>query len=78
MRLVSNIHSSFRGLQDDQHEFSNINLVLGNNGDGKTSLLEAIYVSILGTPLNSFTKAGRELSRNNEGLFSSESKVVDQ
>ena len=39
-------------------EFSNVNLVLGNNGDGKTSLLEAIYVSLLGTPLNSFSRAG--------------------
>ena len=77
MRLVSNTHSSFRGLRDDEYEFSNINLVLGNNGDGKTSLLEAIYVSMLGTPLNSFTKAGRELSRNNQGLFSSESKAID-
>ena len=77
MRLVSNTHSSFRGLQDDEHEFSNINLVLGNNGEGKTSLLESIYVSMLGTPLNSFTRAGRELSRNNEGLFSSESKAID-
>ena len=77
MRLVSNRHSSFRGLLDDEHEFSNINLVLGNNGDGKTSLLEAVYVSMLGTPLNSFTKAGRELSRNNEGMFSSETKAID-
>ena len=77
MRLVSNTHSSFRGLQDDEHEFSNINLVLGNNGEGKTSLLESIYVSMLGTPLNSFTRAGKELSRNNEGLFSSESTAID-
>jgi Recombinational DNA repair ATPase (RecF pathway) len=77
LRLVSNTHSSFRGLQDGEHEFSNINLVLGNNGDGKTSLLESIYVSMLGTPLNSFARAGRELSRNNEGLFSAESKAID-
>ncbi len=32
---------------------------------------------MLGTPLNSFSKAGRELSRNNEALFSTESKVID-
>ena len=51
--------------------------MVGNNGDGKTSLLEAIYVSMLGTPLNSFTKAGRELSRNNQGVFSTESKAID-
>ena len=51
MRLVSNTHSSFRGLQDEEHEFSNTNLVLGNNGEGKTSLLESIYVSMLGTTL---------------------------
>ena len=78
MRLLSNTHSSFRGLQDDEHEFSDTNLVLGNNGDGKTSLLEAIYVSMLGTPLNSITKPGKELSRNNKGFFSSESKIIDQ
>ena len=47
MRLVSNRHSSFRGLVDEEHEFSNINLVLGNNGDGKTSLLEARFVDRL-------------------------------
>ena len=78
MRLVSNTHSSFRGLQDDQHSFSDINLIVGNNGEGKTSLLEAVYVSVLGTPLNSFNRAGKELSRNGESFFSSESEILNQ
>ena len=77
MRLVSNTHSSFRGLLDDQHSFSDLNIVLGNNGDGKTSLLESVYVSVLGTPLNSFKRAGSELSRNGEVFFSSTSKIID-
>ncbi len=78
MRLVSNTHSSFRGLQDDHHSFSDINLVVGNNGEGKTSLLESVYVSLLGTPLNSFNRAGKELSRNGKSFFSSESKILNQ
>ena len=78
MRLISNTHSSFRGLLDDEHSFSDVNLVIGNNGDGKTSLLEAVYVSILGTPLNSFKRAGNELSRNGEADFSSVSKIQDK
>ena len=78
MRLVSNTHYNFRGLSDDKHSFSDINLIVGNNGDGKTSLLEAVYVSILGTPLNSFKKAGNELSRNSKTLFSSVSEIKNQ
>ena len=78
MRLVSNTYSSFRGLQDDEHTFSDVNLVIGNNGQGKTSLLEAVYVSVLGTPLNSFKRAGNELSRNGEACFSSITKAQDK
>ncbi len=77
MRLVSNTHLNFRGLSDDNHSFSDTNLLVGNNGDGKTSLLEAVYVSILGTPLNSFKRAGRGLSRNSESIFSSVSEIQD-
>ena len=78
MRLVSNTHSNFRGLSDDNHSFSDINLLVGNNGDGKTSLLEAVYVSILGTPLNSFKRAGSRLSRNSKSFFSSVSEIQNQ
>ncbi len=77
MRLASTKHSGFRGLFDEEHTFSDdINLILGHNGEGKTSLIEAIYVSILGTPLNSFSRAGRELSRNTEAFFSAESLII--
>ena len=77
MRLVSTKHSNFRGLKDDEHTFSETNIIIGDNGAGKTSLIEAIYVSLLGTPLNSFSKANKELSRNEEGFFLSESMILD-
>ena len=77
MRLISTKHSNFRGLKDDEHTFSETNIIIGDNGVGKTSLIEAIYVSLLGTPLNSFSKASKELSRNNEGFFLSESTILD-
>jgi Recombinational DNA repair ATPase (RecF pathway) len=77
LRLISTKYSNFRGLKDDEHTFSESNIIIGDNGAGKTSLIEAIYVSLLGTPLNSFSKANKELSRNEEGLFLSESKNID-
>jgi len=77
LRLISTKHSNFRGLKDDEHTFSETNIIIGDNGAGKTSLIEAIYVSLLGTPLNSFSKANKELSRNEEGLFLSESMILD-
>ena len=76
MRLISTKHSSFRGLRDDEHIFSETNIIIGDNGVGKTSLIEAVYVSLLGTPLNSFSKASKDLSRNNEGFFLSESSIL--
>ena len=77
MRLISTKHSNFRGLRDDEHTFSETNIIIGDNGAGKTSLIEAIYVSLLGTPLNSFSKAKKDLSRNEEGVFISESMILD-
>ena len=77
MRLVSTKHRNFRGLKDDEHTFSETNIIIGDNGAGKTSLIEAIYVSLLGTPLNSFSKANKELSRHEEGVFLSESVILD-
>ena len=76
MRLLNHKHQSFRGLQDNQHILSDLNLVVGDNGIGKTSLLEAVYVSLLGTPLNSFNKAGKELSRNACGEFAVETTLL--
>ena len=77
MRLISTKHSNFRGLRDDEHIFSETNIIIGDNGVGKTSLIEAVYVSLLGTPLNSLSKASKELSRNNEGFFLSESAILN-
>ena len=75
MQLLSHKHSGFRGLQDNNYDLSNINLVIGDNGTGKTSLLESVYVSLLGTPLNSFSSAGKDLSRNSCGSLLSESTL---
>ena len=69
MKLISHKHSGVRGLKDEKHEFSMLNNVVGNNGDGKTSLLESIYVSLLGTPFGSLKRAGNEISRNKQGSF---------
>ena len=69
MKLISHKHSGVRGLKDEKHEFSMLNNVVGNNGDGKTSLLESIYVSLLGTPFSSLKRAGNEISRNKQGNF---------
>jgi len=77
LRLLSTKHSSFKGLKDDEHTFSDTNIILGDNGAGKTSLIEAIYTSLLGTPINSFAKANKELSRNSEGPFISESILLN-
>ena len=77
MRLLSTKHSSFKGLKDDEHTFSDTNIILGDNGAGKTSLIEAIYTSLIGTPINSFAKANKELSRNSEGPFISESILLN-
>ncbi len=77
MKLLSHKHTGFRGLADNQYTLSDLNLVVGDNGIGKTSLLEAVYVSLLGTPLNSFNKAGKELSRDARGDFAVESTLVN-
>ena len=78
MQLLSHKHSGFRGLQDNNYDLSNINLVVGDNGTGKTSLLESVYVSLLGTPLNSFGSAGIDLSRNSCGSLLSESTIKNE
>lgn len=77
MRLLSTKHSTFKGLKDDKHSFSDTNIILGDNGAGKTSLIEAIYTSLLGSSIGSFTKANKELSRNSHGPFMSESTVLN-
>ena len=69
MRLVSTKHSNFRGLKDDEHTFSETNIIIGDNGAGKTSLIEAIYVSLLGTPLNSFSKANKSCPEMKRAFF---------
>ena len=69
MRLLSHKHSNFRGLQDNNYDLTDTNLIVGDNGTGKTSLLESVYVSLLGTPLNSFSAAGIDLSRNASGTL---------
>jgi DNA replication and repair protein RecF len=54
MRLKSLKTEGFRNLKSSQLEFSRgVNLVLGNNGAGKTSLLESIYYSVHGKSFKS-------------------------
>ena len=77
MRLLSHKHSNFRGLLDNNYELTDINLIVGDNGTGKTSLLESVYVSLLGTPLNSFSSAGIGLSRNACGSLMADSSLTN-
>jgi len=76
LRLLSHKHSNFRGLLDNNYELTDINLIVGDNGTGKTSLLESVYVSLLGTPLNSFSSAGIDLSRNACGTLVADSTLT--
>ncbi|MDC0064671.1 AAA family ATPase, partial [Gammaproteobacteria bacterium] len=78
MRLLSHKHSNFRGLLDSNYDLTDINLIVGDNGTGKTSLLEAVYVSLLGTPLNSFSPAGIDLTRNASGSLMAESTLLNE
>ena len=77
MRLLKHKHSNFRGLLDNNYDLTDINLIVGDNGVGKTSLLESIYVSLLGTPLNSFSPAGTDLSRNASGTLTTDSTIIN-
>tara|TARA_B100001094_G_scaffold283414_1_gene296134 strand:- start:16 stop:1071 length:1056 start_codon:yes stop_codon:yes gene_type:complete len=77
LHILSHKHSNFRGLADNNYDLTNTNLVVGDNGTGKTSLLESIYVSLLGTPLNSFSTAGVELSRNASGTLMTDSRLIN-
>ncbi|MDA7596645.1 DNA replication and repair protein RecF [Gammaproteobacteria bacterium] len=77
MRLLSHKHSNFRGLLDSSYDLNDINLIVGDNGTGKTSLLESVYVSLLGTPLNSFSSAGIDLTRNASGSLIADSTLLN-
>ncbi len=71
------IHSlalqNFRSYKIDNFEFSNTNIIYGNNGRGKTNLLEAIYLL---THLKSFrTNSFKNLLNFNEELAFLEANI---
>ena len=67
MFLKTLVHKNYRGLIDETVKLDNVNHIIGNNGAGKTSILEAIAVllngrSFQGAPLKS-------LSNNSTSFF---------
>ena len=64
MFLTQISYNNFRCLEDRKIEFDkNINIIYGKNGQGKTSLIEAIY--FLGTGKSFRTKKTKEIFRYN-------------
>jgi len=66
--LKTLVHKNYRGLINATNNFDNVNHIIGNNGTGKTSLIEAAVMmlngrSFQGTPL-------KNLSNNNKSFFS--------
>ena len=64
MQLTQLSYNNFRCLEDRKIEFDkNINIIYGKNGQGKTSLIEAIY--FVGTGKSFRTKKTKEVFRYN-------------
>ncbi len=68
---LENIYvENFRNLAESKIEFSkNINCISGNNGNGKTNLLEAIYYSIYKKSFRKNTKEDLIYKSDNENYF---------
>ena len=68
MRLNQLVLRNFRSYADCEIEFTDrVNLIVGENGQGKTTLLEAIY--FLSTAKSHRTYPDNELIRHNESWF---------
>jgi len=81
--LLSNIHiENFKGIQKADFTFSkSVNLIIGNNGAGKTSVLEAIAVVlggfVAGMPgVNAMHFSKDEIRRENQLLGTGSNNVV--
>ena len=48
LSLESLSHNSYRGLKDNKTAFSDVNHIIGKNGSGKTSLIEAVVLLLTG------------------------------
>ena len=63
MLLRSLVYKNYRGLKDEAAKFESVNHIIGKNGSGKTSLVEAAVMllngrSFQGAPLNSLYHKG--------------------
>ena len=66
--LISLSYKHLRGLKDNKHKLERATHIVGNNGSGKTSVLEATSLLLNGKSFLSTNK--KELIRsNNENLF---------
>ena len=62
--LTSFLHKNLRGLKNNEQELERITHIVGDNGSGKTSLLEAVTLILSGKSFLSANK--KELIRNSE------------
>lgn len=75
MRLNQLVLRNFRSYADCEIDFTDrVNLIIGENAQGKTTLLEAIY--FLSTAKSHRTYPDNELIRHNESWFYLKAKVV--
>ena len=75
MRLKQLVLRNFRSYADCEIDFTDrVNLIIGENAQGKTTLLEAIY--FLSTAKSHRTYPDNELIRHNESWFYLKGKVV--
>lgn len=81
--FLSSIHiENFKGIQDADFTFSkSVNLVVGNNGTGKTSILEAVAVALGGflagiEGVNTIHFSKDEIRRENQLLGAGSNNIV--
>jgi len=65
--LKTLVHKNYRGLIDATVDFGNVNHIIGNNGAGKTSIIEAITILLNGRSFQGATL--KSLSNNSTSFF---------
>lgn len=76
MRLLELVLRNFRLFESLELDFDLKNIIVGPNGSGKTTIIEAINYSSTFSPLRSY-ETDRELIRAGQNVFNITSKFVD-